>query len=154
MSWFHTAAFPPVCLLLFTTTSHVLLCLGNSWKFEYDCLSCWKLWCSCILVVCCGSCGQGEWRNLLEDVSRPFFVDCSPSARLLVCVADCGSLFHCLQTNLTQLAYVILLKISLYLANECLKPCFTSAFFGKFHEAKTSPEGLHIRGDSLNSVSN
>lgn len=92
------------------------------------------------------------WKMYLDHFGLD--VDCSPSARLLVCVADCGSLFHCLQTNLTQLAYVILLKISFYLANEYLKPCFTSAFFGKFHEAKTSPEGLHIRGDSLNSGSN
>lgn len=60
-------------------------------------------------------------------------VHCSPSARLLVCTSDCGSLFHYLQTNLAQLAYEILLKISLYQANEHLGYCFTFPFFGKSH---------------------
>lgn len=63
-------------------------------------------------------------------------VDCSPSARLLVCTADCGSLFHCLQTNLAQLAYEILLKITLYQANEHLKSCFTFAFLPCFVRVK------------------
>lgn len=56
-------------------------------------------------------------------------VDCSPSARLLVCTADCSSLFCCLHTNL---AYEILLKVSLYQANKHLKSCFTLALLAGF----------------------
>jgi len=127
--WFHAAAFPPC---LFIAVNNYLSCpfvsreLGEIWIW----LSCWKLWCSCILVVCCGSCGRGERRNLLGDVSRHFGLDvyCSPSARLLMCTGDCSSLFHCLQTNLAQLAYEILLKISLRQANEQLESCVTFAF--------------------------
>lgn len=63
-------------------------------------------------------------------------VDCSPSARLLVCTADCSSLFRCLQTNLAQLAYEILLKISLYQPNEHFKSYFTFAFLARFDRLK------------------
>lgn len=71
------------------------------------------------------------WEMYLDHLGLG--ADCSPSARLLVCISDCSSLFHCLQTNLALLAYEILLKISLYQANEHLGYCFTFAFFGKFH---------------------
>lgn len=65
---FHAAAFPSC---LFIAINNYLSCpfVSREVLKIWVWLCCWKFWCSCISVVCCGSSGQGKWRNLLGDVS-------------------------------------------------------------------------------------